>query len=201
MGPNQLTYLDSPLTQLSESCFNPLLCMNLIDQPPKPSSPPMTAWVIATTNDWCSPLIDCTTSNFLPQLLCKKKHRHPHGVDRLVNRSPLWLEVFVVQSVSLKLPFLANLLSALFICSWASASSHAMALSKYQSLMPIWVQDYMELYKTYDMYADLMENGPKVLGVIVVRYLHLKLGFMPKCTQTLWSMCKWFLCSRGYNND
>ena len=76
-----------------------------------------------------------------------------------------------------------------------------MALSKYQSLMPIWVQDYIELYKTYDMYADLMENGPKVLGVIVVRYLHLKLGFMPKCTQTLWSMCKWSLCSRGYNND
>ena len=52
--------------------------------------------------------------------------------------------------------------------------------------MPVWVQDYMELYKTYDMYADLMENGPKVLGVIVVRYLHLKLGFMPKCTHTLW---------------
>ena len=67
--------------------------------------------------------------------------------------------------------------------------------------MPVWVQDYIELYKTYDMYADLMENGPKVLGVIVVRYLHLKLGFMPKWTQTLCAMCKWSLCSQGYNND
>ena len=162
----------------------------------------MTALVIAATNDWCIPLIVCTTSNFLPQLLYKKKHRHPHGVDRLVNRSPLLLEVFAVHSVSLlKLPFLANSISALFICSWASASSHAMALSKYQSLTPIWVQDYMELYKTYDMYAGLMENYPKVLGVIVVRYLHLKLGFMPKCTQTPWSMCKWSLCSGGYHND
>lgn len=43
-----------------------------------------------------------------------------------------------------------------------------MAMSACQDWLPASVQEYMRLYKDYELYTEFRENGPKVLGIAVV---------------------------------